>query len=149
MDNFPAVLRIFFLKGQRFQCYSDYVSSGLHSSKQRRIELLYRYKQAKPSKITGLNIQKFTLSGARQLLWKMMRAQHLEVVYRLMLALRVKLHKIRLYFLKNKPRKWLLNALNMLWIKLRRLNCLIKLRRLNWRSLVNALRRITDKVNSN
>ena len=63
-------------------------------SKQWRIKLLYRYKRAKTSRITVLNIRTlnmyfvyfkhralncmFTLSGARQLFQKLMCAQHLE-----------------------------------------------------------------------
>ena len=62
----------------------------LHSKyKLWRIELLYRYKRAKTSRVTVLNSENcffnfftlnrmFTLSGSHQSLWKPMRAQHPE-----------------------------------------------------------------------
>ena len=74
-DDFPGVARIIFQKDCGL--YSKYI--------QWRIELLYRYKRAKSSRITVLNIRKlylyftlncmFTLSEDRQSLWKTMRGK--------------------------------------------------------------------------
>ena len=83
IDDFPVVARSSFFKG------NGGLLAGSTQSKQWRIELLYRYKRAKTSRITLLNIRKlyfylftlncmFTLSWARQFLRKMMQAQHFE-----------------------------------------------------------------------
>ena len=58
--------------------------AGSTQSKRWRIESLYRYKRAKTSRMTVLNIRlltlncMFTFNGAREFLGKMMRAQHLK-----------------------------------------------------------------------